>query len=77
MREQKLGAPLPFGAALKPNVLVVTEAGDYEKGDGLRVVLSGNNLVFLGEFEGISVTLGVGIDDLLEAITVHNRTTAS
>lgn len=70
IREQKMGSPLPFGAALKPD-MVVTEAGDFEKGDGVRVVLSGDNIVFLGEFDGISITLGVSVFDMLEAIQHH------
>lgn len=72
VREQQMGAPLPFGAALKPD-LVVVEAGEFEQEDGVRIVLSGDNLVFLCATSGISISLGVGIEDVLEAIQKHTR----
>ena len=72
IREQRMGTPLPFGAALKPD-LVVVEAGSYEKDDGIKLVLSGDNVVILGAFDGTTISLGVSIEDLLEAIQQHTR----
>lgn len=70
--QAKMGSPLPFGAALKPD-LVVTEAGNFDADDGIRIVLSGANMVVMGAVEGISFTVGVDINDLLEAIQAHTR----
>ena len=72
VRKQEMGAPLPFGRAMKPD-MVVADAGDFEKGDGLRVVLSDTSLVFMGSFEGMNITLGIDIHTLLEAIQAHTR----
>ena len=76
VRIYKPGMALPFGAALKPD-LVVGEAGSYEKDDGMKVVLSGNNLVFLGAFDGTSVSMGIDVHTLLAAIETHTRNNES
>lgn len=66
------GSPLPFGKP-RPADLLVLEAGDYEKDDGAKVVLSGGHLVFHGAFDGTHVTLGIEIVDLLDAIQRYTK----
>ena len=68
----KPGAPLPFDVVHKPDV-VVLEAGSFDKADGIRVVLTGNNLMFLAAFDETHITLGIDIHDLLEAVQTHTR----
>lgn len=75
VRKQEMGSPMPFGKALKPD-LVIVEAGEFDKDDGLKVVLSGDDLVILGAFSGMSITLGIQIEDILEAIQKHTRANA-
>lgn len=72
VRNQEMGAPLPFGPATKAD-LVVIEAGDFDKNDGIKVVLSRNHLVFMGAFDGTNVTLGIEVTDLLDAIGKYNH----
>lgn len=76
INKHRMGAPLPFGAALTSDV-IVTEAGDFAHDDGIRVVLSGEKLVLLGSFDGLAFAMGVEINDLLIAIQGHNRAQAS
>ena len=72
VRNQEPGAPLPFGVAVAAETVVAT-AGDYDKDDGMKIVLVNGNMMILGAFDGITVTLGVRIEDLLEAICKYNR----
>lgn len=76
IRQVKPGAPLPFGAALKPQT-IVAEAGDFDEDDGIRVVIDQNVLVLMGSFDGASFTLGITVTDLLEAIQRHGHANES
>ena len=67
------GTPLPFGrAALTPDV-VVSEAGNFDAHDGVRVVVSGHSLVFMASLEGTEIQMGIPIHDILEAISQANK----
>lgn len=72
----KPGQPLPFGAALKPD-LTVMEVGEYDDEDGMKVVLSNQNMVILVAMEGFQITMGIPIHSLLEAIQTHTRQSES
>lgn len=75
-RKQEMGVPLPFGAALKPEMIVAT-AGDFDQDDGMKIVLSDGNLVVMGAFDSITVSMGVRIEDILEAICAYNKETGN
>ena len=73
VHEHVPGSPLPFGPAASKKDMVVIEAGDFDKADGMKIVLSRNHLIFMGAFGGTSITLGIEITNLLEAIQKYNR----
>ena len=73
VRTHEPGSPLPFGLATSKPDMVVIEAGDFDKDDGIKVVLSRNHLVFMGAFDGTNVTLGIEVTDLLDAIQKHTH----
>lgn len=76
IRETKPGAPLPFGDALFKPDLVVTEAGNFDGSDGVRIVLSGGHLVFMAAFDNTQIVLGVDVDTILDAIQRFTRKNA-
>lgn len=73
VRIHEPGSPLPFGPVVAKADTVIIEAGDFDKDDGMKVVLSRNHLVFMGAFDGTNVTLGIEVTDLLDAISRHNH----
>lgn len=69
------GSPFPHGP--KQPELVVAEEGDPDAGEGVRVTLLGDGIVFHASFEGAQLTFGFDIVLMLEAIQEFTRTHGS
>ena len=75
LKDRRPGVPIPTSP--DPPELIITEAGDYAASHGVRVMLSGTDLIFLASFDGNDVALGVDIHKVLEAIGEFTRRTES
>lgn len=64
----------PFALLAMPPEVIVTEVGEFEAEDGARIVIVGNEIVFKARTEGTDIAIGIGIDQLLDAISEYTRT---
>lgn len=71
----KPGQPLPFGPQ-RPEFEVAV-AGDYDAGDGVKVVIKDQMMMFLAQVDGTSITMGVPVTDILEGIQDAGRKSES
>jgi hypothetical protein len=69
------GAPLVLTAA--PLTEVVAEFGAFERGDGVRVVLQADQMIFMASAQGTEIEVGIDIMTILEAIGRHNAKVGS
>lgn len=64
------GAPLPLSA--NPLTEVVAEYGKYDDGDGVRIILQGDQMIFMAQHQGNEIEIVVEIMQVLEAVGRHN-----
>lgn len=74
-RSKEMGAPFPPESD-KP-AIEVGEAGDIEKGDGVKVIIYEDKVFFLAACDGTDITLAVTIETMLDAIAEYNTRTGS
>lgn len=65
------GAPIPLHA--NPLTEPVAEFGDYDHDNGVKVVLSGDYMIFMASHSGQELEIQVEIQAVLEAIGRHNK----
>jgi hypothetical protein len=71
IRRDQPGAPFPIGPQRED--VVVASVGDYDAQNGIKIVLQGSLMVFLGAFDGSTIEMGVEVTDVLDAIQKHSR----
>lgn len=55
----------------------VAEIGEYDKGEGARVLIHDGHMLFLANVDGSEMTVGVTLEHVLEMIGEYNRETGS
>ena len=63
----------PFSLRPAAPEMVITDLGKYDAGEGIRVVLQGEEVIFLAAFNGATAEAGVPITTLLDAIGSFTR----
>lgn len=65
------GAPFPFGRQIPESV--IKEFGDLEEGDGAKLSLKGDQLIFKCSANGAEVLIAVSVTELLAEIEAYGN----
>lgn len=64
----------PFPLTPPPTPVILGEYGDFEHHDGVRILLTASEVIFLAHVEGTEIRMGLPIETLLEALGTYTRT---
>lgn len=59
--------------AVLPPTELVAEFGEYDKDNGVKVVLQGDHMIFMASHQGEQLEIQVAITRVLDAIGRHNK----
>ena len=67
------GAPFPRMDVTPPDEMEISTIGQYDAGAGAKIILHGDELIFMAAFDGNEARAGINIDLLLQAIGKFTR----